>query len=113
MEISDIRLKLVDDPNDRLRAVCSITFDGEFVVRDLKVVEGSNGLFVAMPSRKLSTHCQKCGHKNHVRAGFCNECGSKLPAGSRAANEGANRTRLHSDVAHPISAAFREKIQRQ
>lgn len=113
MEISDIRLKLVNDPNDRLRAVCSITFDGEFVVRDLKVVQGSNGLFVAMPSRKLSAHCPKCGHKNHVRAGFCNDCGSKLPVANRTGNEGANRTRLHSDVAHPISATFREKIQQQ
>ncbi|MBI3834008.1 MAG: septation protein SpoVG family protein [Planctomycetes bacterium] len=113
MEISDIRLKLVNDPNDRLRAVCSITFDGEFVVRDLKVVQGSNGLFVAMPSRKLSAHCPKCGHKNHIRAGFCNDCGSKLPVANRTGNEGANRTRLHSDVAHPISATFREKIQQQ
>jgi len=113
MEISDVHLKLVNDPNDRLRAVCSITFDGEFVVRDLKVVQGPNGIFVAMPSRKLSTHCPKCGHKNHVRAVYCNDCGGKLPPGPRTTGDGMTKTRFHSDVAHPITASFREKIQQR
>ena len=45
MEITEVRIKLMDDNDDRLQAFCSITFDGEFVVRDLKIIEGQRGLF--------------------------------------------------------------------
>lgn len=110
MEISDVRVKLIEDANDRLRAVCSVTFDGEFVVRDVKVVDGTNGLFVAMPSRKLSVHCPACRHKNHLRARFCNECGAKLPA-TKASADSNGRVRLHRDIAHPINPTFRETVQ--
>ena len=112
MEITDVRVKLIQEPNDRLKAVCSITFDGVFVVRDLKVVDGSQGLFVAMPSRKLTAHCARCGSKNHLRARFCNECGGKLPP-ARVPAEGNGRTKLHRDIAHPITSEFREQIQSQ
>jgi len=110
MEITDIRVKLMQDAADRLKAVCSITLDDEFVVRDLKVVEGTNGLFVAMPSRKLSVHCPQCRSKNHLRARFCNECGAKLPP-ARIPADPAGRIRLHRDIAHPINPAFREIVQ--
>lgn len=50
MEITEVRLTLRDE--DRLKAFVSITFDDAFVVRGLKVIEGNNGLFVAMPSRR-------------------------------------------------------------
>ena len=75
MEITEVRIKLTEDSDDRLQAFCSITFDDCFVIRDLKIIEGANGPFVAMPSRKLTAHCPKCGCKNHLRAGFCNQCG--------------------------------------
>jgi len=110
MEISDVRVKLMDNAADRLKAVCSITFDEAFVVRDLKVVDGTNGLFVAMPSRKLAVHCPQCRHKNHLRARFCNDCGAKLPP-NRVAADANGRVRLHRDIAHPINPAFRELIQ--
>ena len=57
VQITEVRIKLVTDLDDRLRAFCSITFDGEFVVRDLKVIQGQRGHFVAMPSRKLMDKC--------------------------------------------------------
>src|SRR3990172_5360116 len=110
MEITDVRVKLMDNAADRLKAVCSVTFDGEFVVRDLKVVDGTNGLFVAMPSRKLAVHCPQCRHKNHLRARFCNDCGAKLPP-NRVAADANGRVRLHRDIAHPINPAFRELVQ--
>src|SRR5262245_36103902 len=110
MEISDVRVKLIQDAGDRLKAVCSITLDDQFVVRDLKVVEGTNGLFVAMPSRKLSVHCPQCRSKNHLRARFCNECGAKLPS-ARPVGDAAGRVRMHRDIAHPINPTFREVVQ--
>lgn len=110
MEITDVRVKLMDNAADRLKAVCSVTFDEAFVVRDLKVVDGANGLFVAMPSRKLAVHCPQCRHKNHLRARFCNDCGAKLPP-NRVAADANGRVRLHRDIAHPINPAFRELVQ--
>ena len=52
MQITDIRIRLLKD-DGRMRAVVSITFDGEFVVHDIKVIEGPDKLFLAMPSRRL------------------------------------------------------------
>ena len=54
MKISDIRIRLVDKDDSKLKAVASITFDNCFVVHDIKVIEGTDGYFVAMPSRKSS-----------------------------------------------------------
>lgn len=112
MQISDVRVKLINVPAERLKAVCTVTFDEEFVVRDVKVVDGTNGLFVAMPSRKLSLHCPTCKHKNHLRARYCNECGGKLPP-QRAPAEDHVRSRLHKDIAHPITVEFREVVQQR
>jgi len=53
MKITYIRLRKIDS-DSKMKAVASVTFDDEFVVHDIKVIEGQNGLFIAMPSRKLS-----------------------------------------------------------
>ena len=110
MEITEVQVKLVGDSADRLKASCSVTIDGEFVVRDVKVIEGTSGLFVAMPSRKLTDHCPQCRHKNHLRARFCNHCGAKLGE-DRAARRGRGPAQLHADIAHPINSACRDRIQ--
>ena len=73
MKITDVRVKRMNSET-RMKAVASVTFDDEFVVHDIKVIESTNGLFVAMPSRK-----------------------------------DANGT--FKDIAHPINAEAREKIQ--
>ena len=51
MQITDVRLRKVNSEN-RMKAVASVTFDNEFVIHDIKVIESQNGLFIAMPSRK-------------------------------------------------------------
>ena len=51
MNITDVRVKRVNTEG-KMRAIASITFDNSFVVRDIRVIEGQNGLFIAMPSRK-------------------------------------------------------------
>ena len=73
MQITDVRLRKVNSEN-RMKAVASVTFDDEFVVHDIKVIESENGLFIAMPSRKT-------------------------PNGD------------FKDIAHPINAETREKVQ--
>ena len=52
MNITDMRIRKVGDES-KLKAVASITFDGEFVVHDIKIIEGQNGMFIAMPSKKM------------------------------------------------------------
>ena len=114
----------------RLRAFCSLTFDDTFVVRDVKLIEGDEGLFLAMPSRKLADHCPTCGDKNHLRARYCNQCGNRLDeqrhlryrngncgsgAGACGNGRGAGappaRLKLHADIAHPINAGCRQQIE--
>lgn len=110
MEITEVRVKLINNKDDRLKAFCSMTMDNEFVVRDIKVIEGTSGYFIAMPSRKMSDHCESCGGKNHLRAKFCNNCGASLPE-ERAKKDIKGRMKLHADIAHPINAECRQKIQ--
>lgn len=73
MEITDIRIRKID-VEGKMKAVVSVTFDNEFVVHDIKIIESQNGLFIAMPSRKT-------------------------PDGE------------FRDIAHPINASTREKLQ--
>ncbi len=110
MRVSEVRIKLMSDPQDRLLAFCSITFDSCFVIRDLKIIKGTKGPFVAMPSRKLTDRCPQCGGKNTLRSAYCNHCGRKL-AGERV-NRGADgRAKLYADIAHPINSDCRDQIQ--
>ncbi|HVL15044.1 MAG TPA: SpoVG family protein [Gemmata sp.] len=110
MVITEVRIKLCEANSERLLAFCSVTFDNAFVVRDLKIIEGTKGVFVAMPSRKLTDRCVKCSCKNHLRARFCNSCGARLDE-SRAMRDTDGRAKLHADIAHPIHSAAREQIQ--
>jgi len=117
MRLTDIRIKLCEssNPNSRLKAFCALTFDSTFVIRDVKLIEGNDGLFLAMPSRKLADHCQRCGEKNHLRARFCNNCGLHLDENRylRYQSAGHARLKLHADIAHPINAECRQSIERQ
>lgn len=78
MELTEVRINLCGDRGGRLKAFCSLTFDDTFVIRDVKLIDGNDGLFLAMPSRKLCDHCPACHDKNHLRARFCNNCGRRL-----------------------------------
>ena len=51
MQITDVRVRKIEKEG-KMKAIVSITIDNEFVVHDIKVIEGQNGLFIAMPSRK-------------------------------------------------------------
>lgn len=53
MKITDIRIRGIDR-DGKMKAVVSVTFDNEFVVHDIKIIEGEKGLFIAMPSRRDS-----------------------------------------------------------
>ena len=67
MKITEVRVKLLDNQPDKLRGFASITIEDCVVVRDIKIIEGGRGMFVAMPSRKLCDRCPSCAAKNHRR----------------------------------------------
>jgi len=110
MRITEVRIKLLLQARDKLRAFASLTLDDTLVVRDIKIIEGAKGLFVAMPSRKLCDRCPACAAKNHIRARFCNECGARL-ADDRGELDERRRPRLYADICHPISQDARDFVQ--
>lgn len=77
MEITDIRIRKINPPGEhsgKMRAIISVTFDNEFVVHDIKVIQNDQKCFIAMPSRRIENGTYK-------------------------------------DIAHPIRAELRDKIQ--
>ncbi|MDB4440042.1 SpoVG family protein, partial [Planctomicrobium sp.] len=111
MDITEVRVKLMEtEQEERLLGFCSITFDHAFVIRDLKIIRGSKGFFVAMPSRKLTDRCPGCGGKNQLRAAYCNDCGESL-AEDRSFKQPNGKAKLFSDIAHPINSVCRDLIQ--
>ena len=115
MKITEIRVKLVDgDPTrQRLRAFCSLTFDNAFVIRDLKVLEGNQGYFVAMPSRKMTFRCPNCRQRNAIGSNYCSQCGVSLAGFDPCANmTDMSPSKLYVDIVHPINPAARDVIHR-
>ncbi len=78
MDITEVRVFVRNEEDKKLKAYAAVTFDNVFVVRNIKVIEGSNGLFIAMPSRRIKQACPKCNFKNELRSKFCNHCGPRF-----------------------------------
>lgn len=110
MEITEIRVFPKEGPDKKLKAYTTVTFDNAFVVRNIKVIQGSDALFIAMPSRKVKNPCPKCNFKNEVGSRFCNHCGASLHS-SEAQSVKPDAKAEHRDIAHPISQEFRDYLQ--
>ncbi len=113
MEITEVRVFLKDSPDKKLKAYATVTFDDAFVVRNIKVIQGTSGVFIAMPSRKVKQPCPKCNFKNELRSKYCNQCGGQLPVQARPLAADPNAQAEHKDIAHPITQAFRELLQKK
>ena len=81
MKITDVRIRIVKKDDKKLRAVASITLDDCFVVHDIKVIEGAEGNFIAMPSRKTLdgeykdiVHPLNTETREEIRAAILAEC---------------------------------------
>lgn len=59
MQITDVRVKLIANDDTKIKAIASITIDECFVVHDIKVIEGNEGIFVVMPSKKTADGSHK------------------------------------------------------
>ena len=116
MDITEVKIFMKEGQDKKLKAYATITFDNAFVVRNVKVIEGNRGLFVAMPSRKLKEPCPKCHFRNTVRSKYCNQCGTALPQSEvkqPVVVDDMQRQSEHKDIAHPITAECRDYIQKR
>ena len=117
MEITEVRIALREESEKRLKAYATLTFDQCFVVRNVKIIEGKNGLFVAMPSHKPKVTCGRCHFKNDLGARFCTQCGGAIsPAMDLVPSAGEFVTtdaQAHRDIAHPITVEFRQYLQQK
>ncbi len=108
MLVTEVRVKAINQSNERLLAYCDITLDSAFVIRDLRLIKGDDGYIVAMPSRKAAVQCSACSTKNNFDARYCNNCGQSINTKSLPPMD---KTRQHYDVAHPINAECRRMIE--
>lgn len=115
MEITEIRVFPKEGQDKKLKAYTTVTFDNAFVVRNIKIIQGSNGLFIAMPSRKMKLSCLKCGFKNEVGSKYCNQCGVSFHSQGQSVDQedSSDAKSDHRDIAHPITQQFREYLQTQ
>jgi stage V sporulation protein G len=110
MVITDVRIKLANEQSGNLLAFAAILIDPGFLVRDLKLIRGAQGLFVAMPSKKLTDHCPRCQRKNALDVRYCGKC-CRLLGEDRGPRDDQGRRKIHVDVVHPINDAVRELFE--
>ena len=111
MELTEIKVKIVPRGTNKLKGFASITFDNAFVIKDVRIIQGLKGTIVAMPAKKLTFRCFKCGFKNTLRSKFCSECGRRVHASLSRRNPTTGRPILQVDVAHPINPETRKMIE--
>jgi len=110
MEITEVRVFPKDGQDKKLKAYATVTFDNAFVVRNIKVIQGAEGLFIAMPSRKMKFSCSRCNFKNEIGSKFCNQCGTSIQLHVEQ-HELVDAKAEHRDIAHPITKQFRDYLQ--
>jgi stage V sporulation protein G len=112
VEITEVKISLREGGNKKLKAYATITFDDCFVVRNIKVIEGNSGLFVAMPARKMKQFCPRCGKKIDLKSRYCSQCGVQLPPPPKDLDQ-TKASQIHQDIAHPINQQFRDYLQKK
>ncbi len=114
MKITEVRIFPTESKDGKLKAFATMTFDDWFVVRNVKIIQGNSGLFVAMPSRKAMDSCPKCRFKNAVGSRYCNQCGASVVQNSATGGDNPNEAHgAHMDIAHPITQDCRIYIQEE
>ena len=104
MRVTDVRLTLCQPNQERFLAHCSVIIDNAFVIHDVKIIDGSRGIFVAMPSHKITGHCAYCNGKNHLLARYCNKCGNRLDPSIHA------HAKIYADTVHPVNNIARQEF---
>ncbi len=107
MQVSDVKVRLVGRPGQKLRAFCSVAIDDVLVIRDFKVFEDSDGPFLAMPSRLRFERCPACAAKVAADAAYCSHCGKKLDLSNAVDDE----TPRHVEIVYPTRRTMRRHLE--
>lgn len=107
MEITDVEISVDRNKDSHVLAYCTLNIENMFVIRDIKILMGEAGPFVAMPSRKHKQPCWHCKEKVECTAKFCTCCGAPGPHRLNKDPE-----KFYHDVAHPITNECREQMER-
>lgn len=119
MELTEIRIDIpnlryaASDTRSALLACYSLVFDEELAIHSVKLVQGKETPFLAMPNERKHDHCPSCHVKNHLLANFCNNCGVKLAKDRHLflfTNGEQRSNRLYNDLTHPITNDLREYL---
>ncbi len=109
MRVTTVRIRMTHPEilqRDNVEAFCTAIIDDALAVRDIKIIRGKKGAFMAMPSRKKTERCKNCGCKNRFCAKFCGECGDNLPFVTLTDDESP-----YADVVFPVSSAARKILE--
>jgi len=104
MEITEVQLALIPGTSNKLKARATLIFDNQFAVENVRVIENSRGLHVAMPTWKVTTKCRECHSPSDYDCKYCRTCGATVKQFHAA--------KRHFDVAHPTNSGFRSQIER-
>ena len=106
MKATEVKVNLADPAEHPVKAYASLTFDREFAVHGIKLVELHGTLHLSMPARKMKLRCPYCGVRNISHAKYCNECGMSVLEVEIPNSE------AYRDIAHPVAAGFRKYLER-
>lgn len=112
LSISEVGIMLINNPAKKtLRAFCTITIGEVLAIHDIKLIEGKNGLFVAMPQKEITYKCpnSSCAGKPWVADKYCHLCGQNL-AENRFERSPDGKTIVRADVCFPTSNDFRQSL---
>ena len=108
-QITDVKISLNSDERGKLKAIATMTLDNVFVVKDIKVIDGKRGLFVAMPCSQVTEKCPRCRVKNPINSRYCTNCGKAFPNNKKISFN--SRREDYRDIAHPICKDCRDYIE--
>lgn len=113
MRITEVRIHFPKNCRGRLLAFASITLDHCFVVRDMKIIDGNDGLFVAMPTYKVTYPCHECQAKVPLWHAYCGMCGVEQLEVDNVPKLANGDIKYYADIVHPLTAEFRRYMDEE
>lgn len=113
MDVTEVRILLSEDNHNRetrLMAYASMVIDNAMCLRDMRVIDGPDGMFVSMPNRQVTDRCDRCCAKNILKARYCNQCGIRL-ADNRGMRDERGLVKFFVDLYHPINRETRSQVE--
>lgn len=105
MKITEITINRAEQDNTRLLGFVTVVMDDVLVIRDIKIINGTQERFIAMPSRKIMIKCPECKGKCAILDNYCHSCGIKNNF------DPDKYDKIYADVVHPIDSGFRIYLQ--